>query len=403
MRGVAGWGGVGGRREDDCGPRRPQSAPSGARPDIPAMAEYKFGVNSSAGAVSSVEFAVASLPASAGPLYYQERAPPPPQQVRDDKGADETTGKGRAGAQQGETDGDGAPDKEEEGAGPDGDEPGGERVGGGPARGPGGGALRPGPHYEPPVDPSERGGGLWPPGPDDDPVLPAVNGSLAFQNFPAAADPYGGGPAQSQRRPPPPGAHNFPRHVQQQQQGVFVAAPGKGYASWSGPQQSGWPAAPQSQPGLAAALSPWTRGRSAPNLNPLQTGAARKAGPPFAQHSGGMLVSPKFRRSTSYPGKVFPQPPPFEIGNIDENRPDLLLPYQVTRPPPLRPSTHLPPAALTIAAPGCHPSPPRPPPIRVPPPPAPYRSHPRSGPLVPAPPPPPPPHLSCLPKSVPFA
>jgi hypothetical protein len=43
-----------------------------------------------------------------------------------------------------------------------------------------------------------------------------------------------------------------------------------------------------------------------------------------------MVISPiKFRRSTSYPGKgLFPQPPTFEITNMDENR-EVLLPYPV--------------------------------------------------------------------------
>ncbi|XP_063241576.1 cytoplasmic polyadenylation element-binding protein 2 [Bacillus rossius redtenbacheri] len=46
-----------------------------------------------------------------------------------------------------------------------------------------------------------------------------------------------------------------------------------------------------------------------------------------------MVISPiKFRRSTSYPGKgLFPQPPTFEITNMDENR-EVLLPYPAAGP-----------------------------------------------------------------------
>ncbi|XP_071448399.1 cytoplasmic polyadenylation element-binding protein 3 isoform X1 [Hetaerina americana] len=204
---------------------------------------------------------------------------------------------------------------------------------------------------------------LWSSGSIEDGLLhglnvPAVNGTLPFQNFPPSnpnplfntslGPQIAPGLPQSQSQQQPQrraitATHNFPhnisRHIQggSHPQNVFMA--GKGYAaSWSaGPQQhqSTWsPAGPQGQ--NAAGLSPWSRGRSVPNLNPLSSmgnmGSLgnRKPSPTFnhQQHSG-MVISPiKFRRSTSYPGKgLFPQPPTFEITNMDENR-DALFQYQ---------------------------------------------------------------------------
>ncbi|KAG8227744.1 hypothetical protein J437_LFUL008388 [Ladona fulva] len=204
---------------------------------------------------------------------------------------------------------------------------------------------------------------LWSSGSIEDGLLhglnvPAVNGTLPFQNFPPSnpnplfntslGPQIAPGLPQSQSQQQPQrraitATHNFPhnisRHIQggSHPQNVFMA--GKGYAaSWStGPQQhqSTWsPAGPQSQ--NAAGLSPWSRGRSVPNLNPLSSmgnmGSLgnRKPSPTFnhQQHSS-MVISPiKFRRSTSYPGKgLFPQPPTFEITNMDESR-DALLQYQ---------------------------------------------------------------------------
>lgn len=194
---------------------------------------------------------------------------------------------------------------------------------------------------------------LWSSGPMDDALLhslnvPAVNGTLAFQNFPptnpnamynSSLGPQMAGLPQTQVQPPQQrraitASHNFPhnlsRHIQQQNhpQNMFMA--NKGYTSWSSPQQNTWSQGPQNQANMTS-LSPWNRGRSVPNLNPLQTMANRKPSPTFNHQHSGMVISPKFRRSTSYPGKgLFPQPPTFEITNMDENR-EMLLPYQVTR------------------------------------------------------------------------
>ncbi|KAI4500988.1 hypothetical protein M0802_003791 [Mischocyttarus mexicanus] len=134
-----------------------------------------------------------------------------------------------------------------------------------------------------------------------------VNGSIAaFQNFPT------GGSA-----------------------GFFAA-----------PQQ--WGGGPQTAAAVASqGLSPWSRGRSVPNLPPLHsslhaaaTAAAvaglqgRKPSPTFPGHPGPAAhpscISPvrQFRRSTSYPGKgnIYPpQPAPtFEVTAAEER--DLLLP-----------------------------------------------------------------------------
>nr|CAD7572678.1 unnamed protein product [Timema californicum] len=195
---------------------------------------------------------------------------------------------------------------------------------------------------------------LWSSGPMEDGLLhslnvPAVNGTLAFQNFPPAnpnplyntsLGPQIAGLPQSQGQPPQRRAitatHNFPhnmsRHVQQNHpQNLFMA--NKGYTSWSSPQQNTWSPGPQNQANMQG-MSPWNRGRSVPNLNPMQTMGTmgnlgnRKPSPTFNHQHSGMVISPiKFRRSTSYPGKgLFPQPPTFEITNMDENR-EVLLPY----------------------------------------------------------------------------
>lgn len=197
---------------------------------------------------------------------------------------------------------------------------------------------------------------LWSSGPMEEGLLhslnvPAVNGTLAFQNFPPTnpnplyntnLGPQIAGLPQSQGQPPQRRAitatHNFPhnlsRHIQQQNpQNMFM--PNKGYTSWSSTQQNTWSPGPQNQANMQG-LSPWNRGRSVPNLNPLQTMGNmgnlgnRKPSPTFSHQHSAMVISPiKFRRSTSYPGKgLFPQPPTFEITNMDENR-EVLLPYPV--------------------------------------------------------------------------
>lgn len=197
---------------------------------------------------------------------------------------------------------------------------------------------------------------LWSSGPMEEGLLhslnvPAVNGTLAFQNFPPTnpnplyntnLGPQIAGLPQSQGQPPQRRAitatHNFPhnlsRHIQQQNpQNMFM--PNKGYTSWSNTQQNTWSPGPQNQANMQG-LSPWNRGRSVPNLNPLQTMGNmgnlgnRKPSPTFSHQHSAMVISPiKFRRSTSYPGKgLFPQPPTFEITNMDENR-EVLLPYPV--------------------------------------------------------------------------
>lgn len=116
-------------------------------------------------------------------------------------------------------------------------------------------------------------------------------------------------------------SHNFPHNMARQQQSQHTLY--KGYSgSWANPGQN-W----------ASNSSVWNRGRSVPNMTPLQqqqmgvAAAGRKPSPTFNQQQ--QIISPvKFRRSTSYPGKgPFPQPPTFEITNMDEARD--LLPYQV--------------------------------------------------------------------------
>ncbi|EFN84805.1 hypothetical protein EAI_08046 [Harpegnathos saltator] len=189
---------------------------------------------------------------------------------------------------------------------------------------------------------------LWS-APDDSGLhaLP-VNGSIAaFQNFPTGgpAGLFASSGAAAQPQQPPPTSHP----------GVYL--PGKGYAAWSGgpqaPQQ--WGAGPQAAAAVAspAGLSPWSRGRSAPNLpplhSPLHAAAAvaaaaglqgRKPSPTFPGHPGQAAhpccISPvKFRRSTSYPGKgsIYPpQPAPtFEVTAAEERDLLQLPPFQQMR------------------------------------------------------------------------
>lgn len=153
-------------------------------------------------------------------------------------------------------------------------------------------------------------------------MQPNVNGGLTFQNFVSFNNSVGQGSQVSSRRAIT-ASHNFP-HSMGRQQGPPSHPLYKGYNAWANPQQQGtW---------SSGATAPWNRGRSVPNLNPMQQIGGlvnRKPSPTFSHHQSNMVISPvKFRRSTSYPGKgIFAQPPTFEITNMDENRD--LLPYQV--------------------------------------------------------------------------
>ena len=221
---------------------------------------------------------------------------------------------------------------------------------------------------------------LWAATPDDTGLhaLP-VNGSIAtFQNFPTAGPPGGlfAGSSAGARRAIT-ASHNFPQHggntgaptgarhglqvgqqqqQQQQQQptshpGVYLQ--GKGYTTWSGGPQAAqqWGGGPQQTSAASPALSPWSRGRSVPNLPPLHSSLhaaaavaaaaglqGRKPSPTFPGHPGSNQghpsnISPvKFRRSTSYPGKgnlYPPQPAPtFEVTTAEERDLLQLSPYQ---------------------------------------------------------------------------
>lgn len=156
-------------------------------------------------------------------------------------------------------------------------------------------------------------------------VQPNVNGTgLTFQNFVS----YNNNVSQANQatgRRAITASHNFP-HTMGRQQGPSNHHIYKGYSAWPNPQQSSW---------SSGATASWNRGRSVPNLNPMQQISGlvnRKPSPTFSHQHSNMVISPvKFRRSTSYPGKgIFTQPPTFEITNMDDNRE--LLPYQVTIP-----------------------------------------------------------------------
>lgn len=153
-------------------------------------------------------------------------------------------------------------------------------------------------------------------------MQPNVNGGLTFQNFIPFNNSVGQGSQVSNRRAIT-ASHNFP-HSMGRQQGPPSHPLYKGYSAWANPQQQGtW---------SSGATAPWNRGRSVPNLNPMQQIGGlvnRKPSPTFSHQHSNMVISPvKFRRSTSYPGKgIFAQPPTFEITNMDDNRD--MLPYQV--------------------------------------------------------------------------
>ncbi|KRT80875.1 RNA binding protein [Oryctes borbonicus] len=165
-------------------------------------------------------------------------------------------------------------------------------------------------------EPNTPSGNLWSTAIEDGymPNLPNVNGGLAFQNFPSPTQPqlFGNTVNQNQGRRAITATHNFPHNVGRQQPSHPLY---KSYAPWTSVSQS-W-----------SGSSTWNRGRSVPNLTPLQQMgvASRKPSPTFNHQQ---VISPvKFRRSTSYPGKGhFPQPPTLEITNMDEARE--LLSYQ---------------------------------------------------------------------------
>lgn len=130
--------------------------------------------------------------------------------------------------------------------------------------------------------------------------------------------------------------HNFRQQQQQVQSQMQYKQQQQPQQPTAAPQASyGWatPGSQQQPPGTwsSGASAPWNRGRSVPNLNPMQGNIVnRKPSPTGFGQPTNMLISPvKFRRSTSYPGKGMfgAQPPTFEITNMDDARD--LLPYQV--------------------------------------------------------------------------
>ncbi|XP_044766332.1 cytoplasmic polyadenylation element-binding protein 2 [Coccinella septempunctata] len=137
-----------------------------------------------------------------------------------------------------------------------------------------------------------------------------VNGGLAFQSFSGQQQLFGN-QNQGQARRAITASHNFSHNMGRQQSANPMY---KGFNSWGASPGQNW----------STCSSIWSRGRSVPNLTPLQqmSVAGRKPSPTFNHQQ---VISPvKFRRSTSYPGKgPFPQPPTFEITNMDE-----ALPYQ---------------------------------------------------------------------------
>lgn len=105
-------------------------------------------------------------------------------------------------------------------------------------------------------------------------------------------------------------AHNFPNNRQTSAGGpnMFQQA-NKSYPStWSQQQQQ--------NPAWS-----WSRGRSVPGSNPIPASLANRK-PTQNLVSSQQMISPKFRRSTSYPGKQH------MFHELEDSR-DLLLPYQV--------------------------------------------------------------------------
>ncbi|KAK7578109.1 hypothetical protein V9T40_010314 [Parthenolecanium corni] len=159
----------------------------------------------------------------------------------------------------------------------------------------------------------------------------STNGGLTFQNFspsentlyePNLGNHISGltsSQIQSQQRRTV-NSQNYPHNIQRNlsqtnpQQNVYLA--NKMYNhSWN-----------QSQT--------WNRGRSTPNLNPMQNLSNRKPNPSFSQQQQTMLMNQKYRRSTSFPGKnVFSQGNAYDINHVDDSS-DLILPYQAQCPQP---------------------------------------------------------------------
>ncbi|RZF43092.1 hypothetical protein LSTR_LSTR001270 [Laodelphax striatellus] len=324
------------------------------------MGDYKFSVNSSVSSVSSVEFPVSTTSNSS--LFFTTPTSESVQSLQhtamqDDLLIEKSTVKSQLSAPNSDLNGDQILKAKEEDSSP-------VNLGGVQSDKPNDQGQLGGPVVTSPLqlpsgynvsEPSHvinssnsSSASLWSTGPMEDALLhglnvPTVNGTLTFQNFPPTnpntlyntnLGPQMAGLPQTQVQPPQQrraitASHNFPhnmsRHIQQQPQNMYL--PNKGYTSWSQPQQNTWSPGPQSQSNVTG-MSPWSRGRSVPNLNPLQPMANRKPSPTFNHQHSGLVISPKFRRSTSYPGKgLFPQPPTFEITNMDENR-EMLLPYQ---------------------------------------------------------------------------
>lgn len=164
-------------------------------------------------------------------------------------------------------------------------------------------------------------------------------GPLTFQNFSPTENPLyepnlanhisglTSSQIQSQRRTVNSQnyAHNISRNLSQQnQQNVYLA--NKMYNNSWNTSQSTWAPSMQNQNNVNS-LSAWNRGRSTPNLNPIQNLSNRKLSPSFSQQQN-MLMAQKFRRSTSYPGKnVFNQGNAYD--HVDDSS-DLIMPYQVT-------------------------------------------------------------------------
>ncbi|XP_030748283.1 cytoplasmic polyadenylation element-binding protein 2 isoform X2 [Sitophilus oryzae] len=186
-----------------------------------------------------------------------------------------------------------------------------------------------------PAEATTPAGALWSTAIEDG-FVPNLNG-MGFQNFPSPNQQqlYGGNIGQNQSnqtRRAITASHNFSPQMGRQQSLSNHPLYAKSFGSWTGappgPPGQGWnPGSTGGGPGGSA----WSRGRSVPNLTPLQQMGVgmtpgRKPSPTFNQQQ--QVISPvKFRRSTSYPGKgPFPQPPTFEITNMDEVRE--LLPFQ---------------------------------------------------------------------------
>lgn len=146
----------------------------------------------------------------------------------------------------------------------------------------------------------------------------SMNG-ISFPNFQSGGLFNGAPGLSSAHRRPVTATHNYQHPVGRSvpiPQNVFKSS----YPTWSNPQPSAWPTG-QNQNALAS----WNRGRSVPNLNPMHTLSARKPAPagPATFHQHPVISPVKFRRSTSYPGKVqqYFQPGqqgPFETSVLDD-------------------------------------------------------------------------------------